>query len=110
MKNIDMAALQKMLDDIKKGGVITINLNDPALLEALAEIEHEQWNHILGYLESKGMDPKAFCREDWTRWMQQKEKPYSELSEKEKESDRVWGKAVIASIANGNKTLFEVTV
>lgn len=67
-----------------------------AMLEALAALEHDQWNNILKYLESKGMDPKAFNPDDWECWMRQRETPYKGLSEKEKQSDRVWARKVLA--------------
>jgi hypothetical protein len=67
-----------------------------AMLEALAALEHDQWNNVLKYLQSKGLDPKVFNPSDWARWMRQMQTPYAELSEKEKESDRVWDRKALA--------------
>ena len=72
------------------------------LLETLAELEHQQWAHWTKYmldrlaqLEAKldGNAPyKAYFelsqqKQDWRR---QIATPYSELTEKEKDSDRSW--------------------
>ena len=72
------------------------------LLEDLAELEHQQWAHWTKYmldrlaqLEAKldGNAPyKAYFelsqqKQDWRR---QIATPYSELTEKEKDSDRSW--------------------
>ena len=72
------------------------------LLEDLAELEHQQWAHWTKYmldrlaqLEAKldGNAPyKAYFelsqqKQDWRR---QIATPYSELTEKEKDSDRIW--------------------
>lgn len=67
-----------------------------AMLEALAALEHDQWNNVLKYLQSKGLDPKVFDPTDWARWMRQMETPYAQLSETEKESDRVWARKALA--------------
>lgn len=67
-------------------------LRTEALLEALADIEHERWSHWQRYLHSKcerGDDgsliiPAALV----ARWTRQLSTPFAELSEQEKESDR----------------------
>ena len=67
-------------------------LSSPALLEALAEIEHERWSHWQRYLHSRCartadgslVVPAGLV----ARWEQQMATPYGELSEPEKESDR----------------------
>lgn len=112
---VNKEALIKMLEAIKKDGLLTIDLNNPELLEALAEIEHRQWAHWMEYLKSKGFhvvpqvgDEIVFAQKtaDWDRWEQQMKTEYIKLSEKEKESDRAMAKIVIAALANGNKELF----
>jgi len=59
------------------------------LLEALAELEHDQWahwtKHFLGNLTPENIE----------RWRRQAETPYSELSESEKDADRVWARHAI---------------
>lgn len=53
-------------------------------VEKLAELEHIQWSHWTKYMLDN-MTP-----ENIARWRRQIETPYSELSEKEKDSDREW--------------------
>jgi hypothetical protein len=60
-------------------------------IEELSDIQHEIWSHWMKYLFSKctikngdAIIPKEFV----DRWKQQMNTNYSELSEKEKESDR----------------------
>lgn len=62
------------------------------LLERLAEVEHERWSHWQRYMHSKAIRqpdgalliPTEFVQQ----WERQLATPYSELSDKEKESDR----------------------
>ena len=63
------------------------------LLEKLAELEHEQWSHIIWYLNKEHMLSLG-------KWMSAYyltliKKPYSELSEAKKESDREWARKVL---------------
>ncbi|MFF3657341.1 hypothetical protein [Streptomyces olivochromogenes] len=62
-------------------------------MEELASVEHERWSHWQRYLHSQCVRdnddgsliiPAVLVQ----RWEQQMNTPYSELSEKEKESDR----------------------
>ena len=60
-------------------------------IEQGAEIEHNRWSRWQSYLFSKSewtkdgyLIPKELC----FRWQKQIDTPYSELSEKEKESDK----------------------
>ena len=58
------------------------------LVEALAEIEHEQWMHW-----SQAVAPKVLngIRESWRKsWVD-----YSELTEELKEADRLWARKVV---------------
>jgi hypothetical protein len=63
-----------------------------SLLEELAEIEHERWAHWQTYLHSlceKEEDGSLRIPKDLvSRWLKQISTKYSDLSEKEKESDR----------------------
>ena len=59
------------------------------LIEALAEIEHEQWRHW-----SQAVAPKVLTgiRDSWQKsWVD-----YAELTEELKEADRVWARKVVA--------------
>lgn len=58
--------------------------------EKLAELEHEQWATWTKYFLDNLTD------ENMARWKKQIETPYSELTEKEKESDREWADKVLA--------------
>jgi len=63
------------------------------LLEELAELEHKQWAHWTRYML------KNLTHENVSRWRKQIGIPYSELSEKEKESDREWARKVLEIMA-----------
>ena len=65
------------------------------LIEKLADLEHKQWGHWMHYLLSKVTpEIRELLYEDITRWERQMMIHYSNLSEKEKESDRVWARKV----------------
>ena len=58
------------------------------LIEALAEIEHEQWIH---WSQTMAAKVPASIHAQWQNsWV-----PYGELSEKLKEADRVWARKVV---------------
>ncbi len=63
-----------------------------ALIEQLADIEHQRWADWQNYMHGKcGGHPDGSLRipeELVSRWNKQAKTSYSELSEKEKESDR----------------------
>lgn len=63
------------------------------MLEELANLEHEQWAHWTRYM-LYNLTP-----ENIERWNRQCDTPYSELSEKERESDREWARRVMAIVA-----------
>ena len=62
------------------------------LREQLADIQHAIWAHWMGYMFGCGEFRKdgtwVMPAEKLERWWRQKETPYSELSDKERESDR----------------------
>jgi len=64
-------------------------MNNP-LLERLAALEHEQWaawtQHFLSNQTPENLE----------RWKRQMAATYEELSESEKEADRVWAKKILA--------------
>lgn len=63
------------------------------LLEQLADLEHERWSGWMRYMFSKGTkNPDGtWTMPAWAvgRWERQASTPYADLSEQEKESDRV---------------------
>lgn len=80
-----------------------MNLNDPHLLEKLAAQEHDRWAHWMEYLFSccswsgvpsgvAAVIPPAKVE----HWQRQIDTKYADLSEKEKESDRVEARKTLA--------------
>jgi len=67
-------------------------LRNPHLMEELASIEHERWSHWQRYLHEQcvpGVDGSLTIPADHVRnWTRQMNTPYTQLSEKEKDSDR----------------------
>ena len=61
-----------------------------SLREKLADLEHQQWRHWTGYMILKWSVKN--CR----KWSKQILTPYSELTEKEKDSDRKWADKSLA--------------
>lgn len=78
-------------------------LNSAELLEALAHVEHERWSGWEKYRESCVTSKDKDTHE--ARWKKQRATPYHELSDKEKESDRVEARkslAIVKSHLKGN--------
>ncbi|MBA7681545.1 hypothetical protein ES703_89885 [subsurface metagenome] len=73
------------------------------LLEKLAALEHEKWSGWTEYmLKRLGYHPNS--SNVWVRrWYRQIATPYSELSQAEKESDRLEARKVLEVIKNGFK-------
>lgn len=59
------------------------------IIEALAELEHDQWAHWTRYMLDN-MSP-----DNVRRWRTQIKTLYSELSDQEKEHDRVWARKAL---------------
>jgi len=66
------------------------------VLEKLAELEHEQWAHWTKYMLNNLND------ENISHWKEQIKTPYSDLSEKEKDSDREWARKALKIIKESN--------
>lgn len=62
------------------------------LLEVLADLEHRQWAHWTRYMLDN------FTPENVDRWRKQVQTDYSDLSEREKDSDRTWASTVLFHI------------
>jgi hypothetical protein len=79
-----------------------------ALVEQLAEVEHERWSHWQRYMHSKcdraGDGSLTIPAELVHRWEAQMSTPYSELSEQEKESDRDQVRRYLPIIAEALET------
>ena len=66
-----------------------------ALIEALAELEHEQWVHWSQAVAGKVTEP---TREEWERsWV-----AYADLTDDLKEADRVWARKVVKLLRRRN--------
>ncbi len=63
------------------------------LRERLAEQEHDRWAHWMRYMIDHCTD------ENIERWVEQMQKPYSDLTEAEKESDRAWADRLLEVLA-----------
>ena len=73
------------------------------LVEELGSLEHEQWAHWMHYLLSVITPEIRKCFGDnLIGWERQMMTHYSHLSEKEKESDRVWARKVLQKIEELN--------
>ena len=71
--------------------------------EELAEVQHEIWSHWMKYLFSQCVradDGWTIPSEKVTRWVRQINTPYSELSEKEKGSDREQADKILAVLGD----------
>ena len=72
---------------------------DNTFLEQLAALEHEQWaawtRHFLSNQTPENME----------RWKRQLAATYEELSESEKEADRMWAKKISCSFATDSDVL-----
>lgn len=67
-------------------------MNEKEIVEFLADGEHERWARWQRYLHSVCVENKdgslTIPKEKVDRWTRQMNMPYSELTEKEKNSDR----------------------
>lgn len=63
-------------------------LNDPELLEILSDIEHERWSGWEDYREDV-VDQTRSGERMVARWQRLRRTAYKDLTEAEKESDRI---------------------
>ncbi|WP_376100957.1 hypothetical protein ACE7GA_26840 (plasmid) [Roseomonas sp. CCTCC AB2023176] len=75
-----------------------------AAMEDLAAVEHERWSHWQRYVHGKGTvqaDGSLVLPADLVRrWEKQISTPYSDLTEKEKESDREQVRRYLDAVAD----------
>jgi ADP-ribose pyrophosphatase len=76
-------------------------MNNP-LLESLAALEHEQWAAWTKHFLSNQ------TQENVERWKKQLIATYEELSESEKEADRVWARKVLSLLNTSEKPTNDV--
>lgn len=97
------ARVDGLWEDLKemRDGTPAEEGDDDALLERLAALEHDRWahgtNHMLNYLDGR----YGFSKDDEVvlRWRRQTLAHYADLSEHEKDSDRVWARAIREIVA-----------
>lgn len=77
---------------------MTTCLDDPDLLEALAAIEHERWSGWETYRREKAGSIHPSGDSYLHRWYRQEITSYSDLSESEKESDRIEARKGLATV------------
>lgn len=70
------------------------------LLEALADLEHQQFSGLIKHQLKELSGDEWACAQKWTKWKKQSETSYSDLSEKEKASDRELARKVLAAFQN----------
>ena len=78
--------------------ILNDSLTDLALIEKLAELEHEQWcQWSKNLVEKEKLSKERIDR--WAKlWV-----PYSELSEEMKESDRIWARKALRIFLGGKE-------
>ena len=81
-------------EEIKARLNATERLSANALLETLADIEHERWSSWMQWMFDHWTD------ENIERWKQQMLTPYADLPEHSKESDRKEVRKTLAAIAD----------
>ena len=78
------------------------------LLERLAALEHEQWAGWMDWMlhcwDSKHLSGEPYQE----RWKRLAAMPYAELSEQDKESDRIEARKVLAALATSGKDEEEI--
>jgi hypothetical protein len=91
---------------VEHAASMTVVLDSPALLETLAAIEHERWSGWMKY-QAEHCILIAHCGATGThrsgerfdaRWLRQARTPYADLSEAERESDRIEARKTLAAI------------
>jgi hypothetical protein len=73
-------------------------LDSPELLEVLADIEHERWSGWMTYQDEKLGRTHASGETYTERWYRQSTTSYAELTNSEKESDRIEARKGLVAI------------
>lgn len=80
------------------------------LLEKLAELEHDQWIHYSKNLSKRIQQSSSIDdlrNKTVTRW-KRKWRPYEDLSDKEKEKDRIWAYKVLELLKSDKNAIDEL--
>lgn len=91
--------------------VMISHMQDPELLEVLSDIEHQRWSGWEKYREACVVEVRrpGDAETHAERWRRQRETPYVELSDKERESDRKEARKTVAAIVAHLQLLRETT-
>jgi hypothetical protein len=65
------------------------------IIEELADLEHQQFSHIIDYIDD--LNELEFNNK-MAIWLEQLQTKYKNLSEKDKEKDRIWARKVMSII------------
>lgn len=84
------------MDDEDNG--LTV-FDDPELVELVAEQSHKSWSGWARWMAEKWHETHGGGEPFQARWQRQCNTPYAELSETEKESDRIEARALLAVIS-----------
>ena len=68
-------------------------ISSPEFREKLAELEHQQWEIWSRYVSENNVLPTSLIKKWAKSW-----KPYYELDEKTKDSDRIWADKIIQEL------------
>ena len=97
-----------------------MNNENNDLLEKVADFIHDQWSHWMKYIFIEGFykdhtvideylqNPIKLIITNWERWKRQMNTPYSELSEKEKDSDREWARKLIELLSKTHELRYKL--
>lgn len=79
-------------------------MNDPKVIEPLAEYAHKAWSGWMRYLFNEATDNPdgTVTVPEWavSRWKRQMHTDYADLPETEKESNRVEAEMIVTTIGN----------
>ena len=80
---------RRQKEEYDKKASVSIKKKEDALVEEIAPFEHKQWAHWTKYMLDN------LTEENIARWRKQIDTEYKDLSEEEKESDRVWARKLL---------------
>jgi len=82
---------------------IVVDLDDPKVLERLADLEHKQWSHLIQYLVAEGL--LSLGKWKTSHYLNLSKIDYFDLTEGQKDSDREWAKRVLSVLEFHASTL-----
>lgn len=88
---LDRKVIKELLEGERKR-ILKI-IDSPEFLEVLAELEHEQWETWSQFISLETKLPPDLLEKLSKSW-----KPYNELTEDDKEKDRLWARKVLQAL------------